>query len=162
MGFTIVLMVAAGAVSAADNNTEQSLPPAQHLLVQVVKTGKEFKVVRTTLVKSALPKQRSAPRPFAWRFKAVGVDEQVLFLAGLDDPTLLRGEFQNPGDPTRIDAVFTKMPEPVHFTIRLPLLKPDRLDFFAVKPEFAGEAIVPEEGYQKLGSASFPRSEAQP
>ena len=61
-----------------------------------------------------LPKQRDPKRVFPWRFEISDSKGKVVYRAGLADPTEIRGEFANPGDPTKIDLVRFKAKDPVH------------------------------------------------
>jgi hypothetical protein len=134
----------------------RELPLARHWLVQVVRDRDGFRVVKATSVESPLPKRRDARRFYPWKIKALGADGRVLYSAGIDDPTVLRGEFANRRDPKKIDAVHLQKKEPVHFSIRLPAKDIERIVFYRIKPECHTAAPVPREAYAELGSADFP------
>ena len=98
----------------------------QHLLVQVVKDKTGFRVQQTTLVGYPLPKQRDKNRFYPWRVSVSNKKGADLFVTYINDPSELRGEFVNPQDPSKIDSHHLKIKEPLHFTIRLPLIEAGR------------------------------------
>jgi len=134
----------------------------QHLLVQVVKDKTGFRVEQTTLVGYPLPKQRDKNRFYPWRVSVSNKKGAVLFETYINDPSELRGEFVNPQDPSKIDSHFLKIKEPLHFTIRLPLVEGQQIDFHALKAGYKRRAKPPKSAYQKIGSTSFPKWEARP
>jgi len=159
----VASLALACAAAADDKPAPRPAPPtSQHLLVEVAKDGDTFRVVRTTVVPSALPKRRDKTRVFPWRCALIAMDGAVLHEVGLADPTELRGEFHNADDPSRIDAVHVRQPEPVHFTVRLPKLTAARIDFFALQPELRRAAKVTAKDYVQLGSAALPEAGKSP
>jgi len=147
---TVLFVVGIGSLDIAADNKK-------HLLVQVVKEDSGFRVVRTTLVNTRIPKQRSRTRFFAWKLKVVGPDKRVIYEAGFVDPTILRGEFANPYDPTKIDAVHLKRTEPIHFTIRLPLLEATSVEFYTIRSRVGKIDSLAEQAFTKLGALHYPK-----
>jgi hypothetical protein len=134
----------------------------QHLLIQVVKDKTGFRVQQTTRVDYPLPKQRDTNRFYPWRVSVSNKKGAVLFETYINDPTELRGEFVNPQDPSKIDSHHLKIEEPLHFTIRLPLIEGEQISFHALKPGYKRQSKPPKTAYKKIGSTSFPDWGAQP
>ncbi len=134
----------------------------QHLLLQVVWEKNVFTVVKTTLVPSALPLRRARDRFFAWQFKVTDAQDKIIFEAGLDDPTWIRGEFRNEKDPSKIDGYRVKRKEPVHFTIRVPARKARSISFFALKPDQVRKSGLPAQAFARLGAVDFPALRTNP
>ena len=134
----------------------------QHLLIQVVKDKTGFRIQQTTLVGYPLPKQRDTNRFYPWRVSVSNKKGAVLFETYIKDPTELRGEFVNPQDPSKIDSHHLKIKEPLHFTIRLPLVEGQKITFHALKPGYKRIAKPSKSAYQKIGSTSFPKWKARP
>jgi hypothetical protein len=153
-----LLVFPLGGVSQADE-VPSGKSGKLHLLVQLVRENDEFKVVQVTEVPSGLPKERGKPRSFPWRFQVVGQGERVLYQGGLDDPSVLRGEFSNEGDPKKIDAVFLKKAGGIHFSIRFPEIRAGRIEFYELIPGVQVKDGTFVEGYRKIGSALIPVSE---
>jgi len=134
----------------------------QHLLIQVVKDKTGFHVQHTTLVGYRLPSKRDTKRFYAWRVSVSNKKGAVLFETYLNDPTELRGEFVNPNNPSKIDSHHLKIKEPLHFTIRLPLIEGEQISFHALKPGYKRKSKPPKTAYVKIGSTAFPDWGAQP
>jgi hypothetical protein len=134
----------------------------QHLLVQVVKDKTGFRVQQTTLVGYSLPKQRDKNRFYPWRVSVSNKKGAVLFETYINDPSELRGEFVNRKDPSKIDSHHLKIKEPLHFTIRLPLIEGQQITFHALSPGYKRQVKPPKSAYKKLGSTSFPDWQARP
>jgi hypothetical protein len=102
----------------------------QHLLLRVSRDAAGFHVADRQLIDLPLP---AAPRlgSATWRVEAQDADGQVLFGQQVEDPSLLRGEFQNDADPGRIDGYRRNRSQPASFLLRMPVLKAHRLEIFA-------------------------------
>ncbi len=155
------MALAYGAALAQQTGREAPNPSKKHLLVHVVKNSGDLKIVKSTIVPSALPKQRDTSRIYPWRYIVVGPDTEVLFTRGMSDPTTRRGEFHNP-NISKIDATLIKRTGRIDFMIRLPLVDGARIDFVSLKPAYVRAAIVPEDGYDEVGSVLFPKVEVTP
>ncbi|MCP4676722.1 MAG: hypothetical protein GY854_14660 [Deltaproteobacteria bacterium] len=156
------MALACGAALAQQTGSEAPDSVNNHLLVHVVKDRGKLRIVKSTVVPSALPKQRDTSRVYPWRYVVVGPDGSTLFTRGMSDPTARRGEFRNPDSPGKIDAVHTNQTGRIDFLIRLPLVEGTRIDFLSLKPAYVRTTIVPEDGYDKVGSVVFPEIEVTP
>ncbi|GLH74728.1 hypothetical protein GETHLI_32300 [Geothrix limicola] len=106
-------------------------PAAQHLLLRIARDGAGFHVAERRIVDLPLPPE-PLPNPAAWQVEVHGPEGQVLFSQAVEDPTLLRGEFQNAADPARIDGYRPGGERPTGFLLRMPLVEAQRLEIFSV------------------------------
>lgn len=106
-------------------------PPerSQHLLLRVIQDGAGFRVVDRRILDFPLPHQPSHGTA-AWQIEVLGADGQLLITQGLEDPTLLRGEFQSATDPGRIDGYRLGRNQPASFLLRMPMVEAHRLEVF--------------------------------
>ena len=143
-------------VAVADRSDVSVGDRDKHLLLDMVQeTDGSFRVLRSTVVSSGLPKQRGLGQVRPWRFALIA-DGLVLHEAGLEDPAVIRGEFQDPEDPSRIQAVRVRQQGPVQFSIRVPLLRREALlEFHALRPEMQRAPLVTPEAYRTLGRVAF-------
>jgi hypothetical protein len=112
----------------------------EHLLLQVVRDGSGFRVVDRQVV--ALPLPLEPTRGSAtWQFEALDLDGQTFFTRGIEDPDLLRGEFQNAEEPGRMDGYRLKGTRPASFLVRLPAMDVRRLEIFERPPGGDGRRI---------------------
>lgn len=100
--------------------------PAQHLLIRVLRTPEGFREVERRIIDQPLP---SAPVQghAAWRIEALDAAGQVQFQTGIEDPALLRGEFEDAALPGRIQGYRLGADRPLSFLIRMPALENPRL-----------------------------------
>jgi hypothetical protein len=157
----LFLLLAAGSLLIAPLDLPAADPgapdPGRHLLLLVTKDARGFAIDKAVVVQSPLPKQRDPKRIYPWRFEVVDPARRILHRSGLEDPTLLRGEFANPSDPSRIDAVFIRRTDVVTFLVRLPLLdQASRIHFLVLKPEARRQFPLPADAYREIGSADLP------
>jgi hypothetical protein len=129
----LLIMMATGAAHAANPS---------HLALLVQWDGSRFTIEKTTLVPSALPKQRMGTPQQAWRYQVLAPDNSVLYAAGLIDPTVLRGEFAASPKDHRIVGTTVVKSLPVTFVVRVPLLDALRTLTDAVRATPAGDLRV--------------------
>lgn len=103
--------------------------PRQHLLLRVIQDGAGFRVAARRVIDLPLPAQ-PAPAGGDWQVEVLGPEGQVLHRQGLEDPSQIRGEFQNPSDPRRIDGYRLSGTRPPSFLLRVPLQEAHRLEVF--------------------------------
>lgn len=99
--------------------------PARHRVMQVIQTATGFQVAGEKIVDLPLPTGPDAP---AWTVTAVDAEGRTVFRTGIEDPTLLRGEFQHAGAPDRIQGRRLDDSRPVSFLIRIPVVEVDHLE----------------------------------
>ncbi|NMB73568.1 MAG: hypothetical protein GYA21_00400 [Myxococcales bacterium] len=126
-------------------------PAPSHLLIQVSLEKGSFTLVRVTEVAQPLPKQRTPSEPGTWKAALLDEKGRPLYSVRMNDPTELRGEFEDPTQPGRIQAVHTRQPEPVHFTVRVPAGAGRRLVFYALDAERVREPEPKEADWKTLG-----------
>jgi len=98
---------------------------ARHRVVQVIRTPAGFQVAGETIVDLPLPPGPDTP---AWTVSAVDSEGRMLFRTGIEDPTLLRGEFQHAEASDRIQGRRLDGSRPVSFLVRMPILEADHLE----------------------------------
>jgi len=101
--------------------------PEQHQVVRVTRTASGFQVVDRQILDLPLPAQTSG----TWQLEALDQDGRVRFQAAVADPTELRGEFQDPDDPAKIQGHHLTDDRPVSFLVRLPVDATHRLELYA-------------------------------
>jgi hypothetical protein len=101
----------------------------QHQLLRVVRDAAGFHVVERRIIDLPLP---SEPKQgsITWQIEAHSPDGQVLFGQEVEDPTLLRGEFQNAANPGQIDGHRMNEDRPTSFLLRMPVMNAHRLEIF--------------------------------
>lgn len=127
-------------------------PAPSHLLIQVSLEKGSFTLVHVTEVAQPLPKQRTSSEPGTWKAALLDEKGRQLYSIRMNDPTELRGEFEDPTQPGRIQAVHTRQPEPVHFTVRVPAGAGRRLVFYALSPDKAREPEPRDADWVELGA----------
>lgn len=100
-----------------------------HQLLRVVRDPNGFRVLDRKIVDLPLPPE-SRRESSAWQVDALGPDGRILFSMGIENPTLLRGEFQGPLAPEGIDGMRRVENRPTTFLLRIPLMDVDRLECF--------------------------------
>jgi hypothetical protein len=126
-------------------------PQSRHWLVHISMEKGVFRLVRVTEVALPLPKVRSGAEIGSWKAVLLDDRDRKVHSLRLLDPTELRGEFEDPSRPGRIQAVRTRMPEPVHFTVRVPAGAGQRLVFYALDAEAVRQAEPGDADWKKLG-----------
>jgi len=101
----------------------------EHLLLRVIRDAAGFRVVDRQIVPLPLPLEPSQGSA-AWQLEALGQDGQVLHSQGIEDPNLLRGEFQNAADPRRMDGYRLNGNRATSFLFRMPVMEAHRLEIF--------------------------------
>jgi hypothetical protein len=104
-------------------------PPREHLLLRIIRDGAGFRIVERRLVPLPQPAEPEGGAS-VWRIEALGPEGQRLFGQGLEDPGILRGEFQNPVDPRRTDGYRLGGTRPASFLLRMPVMEAHRLEVF--------------------------------
>jgi hypothetical protein len=102
--------------------------PDQHLLLRVVRDGSGFRVAERQVVSLPLPAE-PGQGSHAWQVQALDSEGQALLSQGLEDPELLRGEFQNAADRGRMDGYRLKGTRLMSFLVRMPMTTA-RLELF--------------------------------
>jgi hypothetical protein len=119
-------------VNVGGTATPAPAPPPkqnQHQLLRVIRDAAGFHVVDHRIIDLPLPLEPRQGSP-SWQIEALGPDGQVLFGQEVEDPTLLRGEFQNDADPGQIDGYRMDGTRPTSFLLRMPLMNAHRLEIF--------------------------------
>ena len=136
--------IAGGSQPAAPASARRS----EHLLLRLVRYGAGLRLVDRQIVALPLPSEPSRGGP-TWRIEVLGPEGQTLFGQWIEDPTLLRGEFQNLADPGRVDGYRLDRKAPASFLLRLPLVEAHRLEIYEGTPR--------SEGRRRLGGISLQR-----
>jgi hypothetical protein len=124
----------------------------EHQLLRVVRDAAGFRVVDRQIVPLPLPLEPSQVGR-TWQVEVLGQDGQVLFEQGIEDPSLLRGEFQNMADPGRMDGYRLDGNRPASFLIRMPVTEAHRLEFYGHAREGSGRHLL---GRASLKESSTP------
>ncbi|NOZ86930.1 MAG: hypothetical protein GXP49_11825 [Deltaproteobacteria bacterium] len=107
----------------------------EHFLVEIELSDNGLKVISKTLVPSAMPKQRMKNIRYPWSYRLFDLSGKEIYSGGMEDPFEVRGEFQNPRDPDKIDSYHFKRKGPVRFTVRIPAVTMShRLEIRKLKP----------------------------
>ncbi|HEX7551966.1 MAG TPA: M64 family metallopeptidase [Geothrix sp.] len=102
----------------------------QHLLLRVTRDAAGFHVEDRQIIDLPLPLAPSQGST-TWQIEAQDPDGQVLFGQDVEDPTLLRGEFQNAANPGQIEGYRMNGGRPASFLLRMPVMNAHRLEIFA-------------------------------
>jgi len=130
----------------------------RHQLLHMVYDGGSFSIRKRTIVNGSMPKAREV-HAHHWRVQLVNPDGGLAYEGGLQDPTILRGEFRNELAPDKIDAFFVKQPGPVSFMLRVPYTSATHLDFYERGPQDTCDLAVPTRQLRKLGHADLMEKE---
>lgn len=131
---------------------EDSPSPQSHLLVLLALEQGVLTIEQVDLVAGAPPKQRDRKRAYPWRVRVLGAKGRLVFQAGLDDPTVLRGEFHHRRDPNRIEAVHLRQTGKVFFSVRLPAGSAGRLEFDRLVEGAPRQPDPPAAAWERIGS----------
>jgi hypothetical protein len=121
-----VWTVTAGSSNQAAAAVVQEAP--QHQVLRVVPEGNGFRVVERRVVDVALPPEANGGHP-RWQVEVRDAEGELTYQGGIEDPTLLRGEFQHPAESKGIQQVRTA-PGSGSFLLRLPMGPVPHLDVF--------------------------------
>lgn len=110
-------------------SSQSSMQRERHQLLRVIRDRAGFRVVDRKIIDLPLP-PGSIWESSPWQVDALGPDGQMLFSQGIENPTLLRGEFQGPLAPGGIDGFRWVDDRPATFLLRVPVMEVDRLEFF--------------------------------
>lgn len=142
--------------SQKPSDSAQTPPKLPHLLLLIEKTDTGFRLLQTTRVESTLPKNRGPRGHHSWQAQVTDQAGKVLFEVGLDDPKIVRGEFVDPQDPSRIQAVRVVQPGPLVFSVRVPIVAGQTLSFFENPSCPESSPAAPPPPPVKLGEISYP------
>lgn len=132
----------------------------KHLLLHVLMEEDGFRVLEKFVVNLPLPKAKDTTRYHAWRFETVDRAGQPLFECGMDDPTIIRGEFHDPQGRSQIEGNFIKAKLPVSFVVRVPMSSETQsVRFFNRKEDHLCELSLTRESLRYLGDAVLPVGE---
>jgi hypothetical protein len=140
---------------------EEQQPAGQHLLVTLVMEKGHIRLEAMQTVARPLPKERDRGRVFPFRARLLAADGRVTFVRGFADPRVLRGEFQDPDRPGRIQSHHLLRTDPVTFVLRLPVTANRRLQIQSLPADQARSPRPSEDSWQTLDTLDLKR-EARP
>jgi hypothetical protein len=104
------------------------LAPPQHQVLRVLPEGDGFRVVERRVVNVALPPEANGGHP-RWQVEVRDGEGGLTYQGAIEDPTILRGEFQHATESKGIQQV-RPVPGPGSFLLRLPMGPVSRLEVF--------------------------------